>query len=146
MDTAGSLRFLPWVVGGFREFVPYALSLTACSRPMTRSLHNVCSQQIHNPRDLCVSFANVMINELDVTCVSRIAWSPSCVHAQARASVSLGAAGGMGSPPCLHLLPPPAGRPGPPEAERGRKEGSWAMGEWGGLIPLLGWLCSLSWW
>lgn len=96
--------------------------------------------------ETCILFANVMINGLDVTRVSGTAWSPSSVHAQAGASVSLGAAGGMGSPPCLHLLPPRAGRPGPPEAERGRKEGSWAMGECEGHIPLLGWLCSLTWW
>lgn len=59
---------------------------------------------------------------------------------QEHQSVGWGAAGGRCSLLCLHLLPPLAGRPAPPEAKRGRKEGSWEVGELGGHVPLLGWL------
>lgn len=69
-------------------------------------------------------FANAAVHEFDITRVT--ARSSSSVRARAGPSVSLGAVGETG----LHLLPPPAGAPGPPErGEEGRK----AAGRWGNM-------------
>lgn len=75
-------------------------------------------------------FVNAAVHEFDITRVT--AWSSSSVCAQAGTTFSLGAVGEMG----LHLLPPPAGAPGPPElGEEGRQLGG--GGTWGSK-PLLG--------
>lgn len=68
--------------------------------------------------ETCLLFAHGMMSGLGIT------WFPELPGLTPLFLLSLGAAGELCSPPGLRLLPPPAGRQGPPEAERGRQEGS----------------------